>query len=169
MATGLKHQCGGNPTLSLSRTQTQKKPVPRCRWRPPRTRCFTFLLDVPSPWWKGRGGDVFHLSRLLLPHIHNQNSWRLYMLLKPNSSKNTKHGSNTKGRQKKREEKRKEQTKENAPILYLMCNKLYSIYIFVMYYPPRRAKKKNLVTQKEEKKIYTLYCICHGASNMFIH
>lgn len=63
---------------------------------------------------------------------------------------------------------KKEQTKERVPILYLMSSKLYSIYIFNMYYPPQRANKKNLVTQKEENKIYTLYCICHGASDMFI-
>lgn len=128
--------------------------MPRWHWRPPRTRCFYCSSSVRPQWDGGKEeGDIFYLSRLLLPHKHNRNCWRLYMLLKPNSSENTKHSCNTKGRQNKAKGwKKKEQTKERAPILYLMHSKLYSIYIFIMYYPPRRANEKNLVTQREEKK-----------------
>lgn len=66
------------------------------------------------------------------------------MLLKPNSSKNTKHNGNTKEKKKNKNKNKmkqtreKEQNDEKTPILYLMYSKLYSIYI-VMYYPHRRA------------------------------
>lgn len=58
----------------------------------------------------------------------------------------------TQKRAKAKREERKAQAKERAQILYLMRSKLYSIYIFIMYYPPRRANKKSLITQREGKK-----------------
>lgn len=166
-ATGLKLLCRGNPMLSLARTQKDRcHVVAGGHQEPDILLCFFWMSSAHGV--KEEGGNIFYSSKLLLPHTHNQNSWRLYVLLKPNCSKNTKHRGNTKGRLSKRGRKDGTKHKERAPILYLMCSKLYSIYIFIIYYPPQRANKKNLVTQKEENKIYTLYCICHGASNMFI-
>lgn len=98
-----------NPMLSLARTQKNQCHVVTGGHQEPDI-LLPFFWMSSAHGVKEEGGNIFYLSKLLLPHIHNQNSWRLYVLLKPNRSKNTKHRGNTKGRLSKRG--RKEGTKQ---------------------------------------------------------
>lgn len=102
MATGPKHLCRGNPMPPLARTQkTQCHVVAGGHHKPDVLLLFSWMSSTHGV--KEEGDNIFYLSNFLLPHIHNENSWRLYVLIKPDRSKNTKHRGNTKGRLSKRE------------------------------------------------------------------
>lgn len=86
--------------------QTKGTQMPHCRWGRVRAGCLnshftSLLLDGPSPQWRRMWVTSFIWADPFYLIYANQNSRRLYMLLKPNSSKNTKHNGNAKEKQNK--------------------------------------------------------------------